>query len=64
MYFQQENLMSQKEINDAVDYIYTHGQKYAHAKANLTYMEEYRKTLKAMLMKQALADGAKSAAVA
>jgi hypothetical protein len=56
--------MSQKEINDAVDYIYTHGQKYAHAKANLTYMEEYRKTLKAMLMKQALADGAKSAAVA
>jgi hypothetical protein len=56
--------MSQKEINDAVDYIYTHGQKYAQAKAELTYMEEYRKTLKAILMKQALADGAKSAVVA
>lgn len=56
--------MNKKEINDAVDYIYTHGQKYAQAKAELTYMEEYRKTLKAKLMKQALANGAKSAAVA
>jgi hypothetical protein len=56
--------MNQKQINDAVDYIYTHGQKYAQAKANLTYLEEYRKTLKAMLMTQALADGAKSAVTA
>ena len=56
--------MSQKEINDAVDYIYTHGQKYAQAKANLTYMEEYRKTLKAKLMKEAMSNGARSAATA
>ena len=56
--------MNQKQINDAVDYIYTHGQKYAQAKAELTYMEEYRKTLKAKLMKQALANGARSAATA
>ena len=56
--------MSQKEINDAVDYLYTHGQKYAQAKANLTYMEEYRKTLKAKLMKEAMANGARSAATA
>ena len=56
--------MSQKEINDAVDYIYTHGQKYAQAKAELTYIEEYRKTLKAKLMKQALANGCRSAATA
>ena len=56
--------MSQKEINDAVDYLYTHGQKYAQAKANLTYMEEYRKTLKAKLMKHAMAHGARSAATA
>jgi hypothetical protein len=56
--------MNQREINAAVDYLYTHGQKYAQAKANLTYMEEYRKTLKAMLMKQAIVDGCKSSAAA
>jgi len=56
--------MSQKEINDAVDYIYTHGQKYAHAKAEVTYIEEYRKSLKAILMEQAMKDGARSAAKA
>lgn len=56
--------MNKKEINDAVDYIYTHGQKYAQAKAELTYMEEYRKTLKSKLMKEALANGCKSAATA
>jgi hypothetical protein len=57
--------MSQKSINDAVDYLYTHGAKYAEAKAHRVYLEEYRKSQKAMLMKAALADGrAKSAAVA
>jgi hypothetical protein len=56
--------MNQKQINDAVDYIYTHGQKYAQAKAEVTYVEEYRKSLKAMLMQTALENGAKSAAVA
>jgi hypothetical protein len=56
--------MNQKQINDAVDYIYTHGQKYAEAKAEVTYIEEYRKSLKAMLMQTALEKGAKSAAVA
>ena len=56
--------MNQKQINDAVDYIYTHGQKYAQAKAELTYMEEYRKTLKSKLMKEALANGCRSAATA
>ena len=25
--------MNQKDINDAVDYLYTHGRKYAEAKA-------------------------------
>lgn len=57
--------MNQKDINDAVDYLYTHGRKYAEAKAHRVYLEEYRKTQKAMLMKTALSDGrAKSAAVA
>jgi hypothetical protein len=57
--------MSQKDINDAVDYLYTHGAKYAEAKAHRVYLEEYRKSQKSMLMKAALSDGrAKSAAVA
>jgi hypothetical protein len=57
--------MNHKDINDAVDYLYTHGRKYAEAKSHRVYLEEYRKSQKAMLMKSALADGrAKSAAVA
>jgi len=57
--------MNQKDINDAVDYLYTHGRKYAEAKSHRVYLEEYRKSQKAMLMKKALSDGrAKSAVVA
>lgn len=57
--------MNQKDINDAVDYLYTHGRKYAEARAHRVYLEEFRKSQKAMLMKAALSDGrAKSAAVA
>lgn len=57
--------MNQKDINAAVDYLYTHGAKFAEAKAQRVQMEEYRKSLKAMCMKKALADGrAKTAASA
>jgi hypothetical protein len=57
--------MSQKDINDAVDYLYTHGKKYAEAKAHRVYLEEYRKSQKAMLMKKALTAGiVKTAAAA
>lgn len=53
------------DINAAVDYIYHQGARYAEAKAHRTYLEEYRKSQKAMLMKQALAGGrAKTAAAA
>lgn len=53
------------DINDAVNYLYTHGRKYAMAKAQRTYLEEFRKSQKAMLMKAALTDGrAKTAAAA
>lgn len=38
----------------AIDYIFKHGKRYAIAKAQRTYMEEYRKSLKAMLMKRSL----------
>lgn len=50
--------MSEKDIDAAVNYLYTHGQKYAEAKAHRVYLEEYRKTQKSMLMKAALASGA------
>ena len=57
--------MNQKDINAAVDYLYTHGAKYAEAKGHRVYLEEYRKSQKAMLMKAALAEGrAKTAAAA
>ena len=57
--------MNQKDINDAVDYLYTHGRKYAEAKGHRVYLEEYRKSQKAMLMKRALTAGvAKTAAAA
>jgi hypothetical protein len=56
--------MNQKDINASVDYLYTHGQKYAQAKAEVTYLEEYRKSKKAMLMKTAMENGAKSAVAA
>lgn len=57
--------MNQKDIHDAVDFLYTHGAKYAEAKSHRVYLEEYRKSQKAMLMKAAMADGrAKTAAAA
>jgi hypothetical protein len=48
--------------NDAIEYIFKHGKKFAKAKAERTYLEEYRKTLKAILMQQAQVDGHQTAA--
>jgi hypothetical protein len=56
--------MNEKDINDAVDYIYSHGQKFAEAKAHLAYVEEFRKSKKAMLMKHAMTNGVKTVAAA
>jgi len=56
--------MKEKDINDAVTHIYTHGMKYAEAKGELTYLEEFRKSKKAMLMKTAMENGCKSVAAA
>ena len=57
--------MSDKSINDAVDFLYTHGAKFAEAKAHRVYLEEFRKSKKAILMKEAISDGrAKSSAAA
>ena len=49
-----------KEIidpNAAVDFMYNHAVVFAQAKANRFYAEEYRKTLKAELCKEALEAG-------
>lgn len=38
----------------AIEYIFKHGKRYAQAKADRIYLEEYRKSLKAILMKRSL----------
>lgn len=48
--------------NDAIEYLFKHGKKYAKAKAERTYLEEYRKSLKAILMQQAQVDGHQTSA--
>ncbi len=54
-----------RDINDAVDYLYNSGKEYAVAKAQRVYLEEYRKSQKAMLMKTAMKEGrAKTSAAA
>lgn len=43
--------------NKAVDFIIANSKKYAQAKANRVHLEEFRKSKKALLMKDALARG-------
>ena len=62
--FYKGKTMTEIDINTAVDFIYTHGKKYAEAKAHLAYVEEFRKSKKAMLMKHAMTNGVKTAAAA
>ena len=56
--------MNQKDINDAVDYLYIHGHEYAKAKARRYYLEEYRKSVKAMCMKKAMSEKRANSAAA
>jgi hypothetical protein len=57
--------MNQKDINDAVDYLYTHGAKYAEAKAHKGYLDDYTKSLIASLAIKFIAENkAKSMAQA
>ena len=49
--------MSDTDVKDpelAIAYIFKHGKRYAKAKADRIYMEEYRKSLKAILMKRSM----------
>ena len=45
----------------AIEYIFKHGKLYAKAKAERIYLEEFRKTKKALLMKEAMLAGFDSA---
>lgn len=38
----------------AIEYIFKHGKRFAQAKAQRIYLEEYRKSLKAILMKRSV----------
>lgn len=48
--------MSERDVdpNQAIDYIIKHADKFAKAKAERIYLEEYRKSLKALLMKRSM----------
>jgi hypothetical protein len=38
----------------AIEYIFKHGKRYAKAKADRIYLEEYRKSLKSIIMSRSL----------
>lgn len=49
--------MSDSDVKNpelAIEYIFKYGKKFGEAKANRIYMEEYRKSLKAIIMKRSL----------
>jgi hypothetical protein len=46
--------MNKYDPNDAVDYILKNAPKFAKAKAERVYLEEYRKSKKAILMRRSL----------
>lgn len=50
----QNNLPQTMEPHKAVTFILQHAAKYAQAKAKRVYLEEFRKTKKALLMKAAM----------
>lgn len=49
------------EPNRAVDYILKHSADYAKAKSQRVFLEEFRKSKKALLMKDALSQGIEAA---
>lgn len=44
----------ERDPHKAVDYVLANAKKFAKAKAERVYLEEYRKSLKALLMKRSL----------
>lgn len=47
-------MSTDRDPHKAVDYIIVNAKKFAGAKAQRCYLEEYRKSLKAILMKQSM----------
>ena len=47
-------MSSERDPHKAVDYIIANANKFAKAKSERIYLEEYRKSLKALLMKRSL----------
>lgn len=47
-------MSNERDPHKAVDYIIANAQKFAKAKAERVYLEEYRKSLKSILMKRSL----------
>ena len=45
-------MIEERDPNKAIDYILQNGKTFAKAKAERTYIEEFRKSLKAILMKR------------
>jgi hypothetical protein len=50
------------EPDDAIEYIFKHGKKYAKAKAERIYLEEFRRSKRSILMQQAQVNGHQTAA--
>lgn len=46
--------MSDSDPELAIEYIFKNGKRYAKAKAQRIYLEEYRKSLKAIIMKRSI----------
>lgn len=46
--------MNSIDPHEAIDYLYVHSTHYAQAKADVTYLEEFRKSKKAMLFSAAI----------
>ena len=49
-----EEKPQQRDPHAAIDYIIANAKKFAEAKAQRIYIEEYKKSLKALLMKRSL----------
>jgi len=49
-------MSEERDPHKAVDYIIANANKFAKAKSERVYLEEYRKSLKAILMKRSLED--------
>lgn len=49
-------MITDEQAEKAIDYIRDNSEKAAEAKANRIYMEEYRKSIKATIMSEHLAD--------